>query len=338
MASESHYGLSLVLGGGEVTAQELAKLYALLANRGELRPLRMQLNETESTPVRLLSEEASFITLDMLRQHRRPGDTLAQRSSSLPVYWKTGTSGFRDARSVGIFGPYVLVVWEGNFDGRGNNALVGAEAAAPLFFNIIDSVNASYRACGNRSTRSPTAAAGGHLPRQRRSADAVVPAEGQDRFIPGKSPIKVDSVYRPVVLDIHSGEVVCPPYDAAQTRTEIFEFWPSDLANVFARAGLPKAPPVNRCKDNGVAVGGNAPRITSPLKNTTYTLRQSQQGRDKIAFNAVTDADSKTVYWFVDDIYLGSSASKSRSTGGRSTTGAIAFGQWTIAAAPIRVW
>ncbi|MEX0631316.1 hypothetical protein M8494_00840 [Serratia ureilytica] len=27
----------------------------------------------------------------MLRQHRRPGDTLAQRSSSLPVYWKTGT-------------------------------------------------------------------------------------------------------------------------------------------------------------------------------------------------------------------------------------------------------
>ncbi|HFK4651704.1 TPA: penicillin-binding protein 1C, partial [Serratia marcescens] len=145
MASESHYGLSLVLGGGEVTAQELAKLYALLANRGELRPLRMQLNEAESTPVRLLSEEASFITLDMLRQHRRPGDTLAQRSSSLPVYWKTGTSwGFRDAWSVGIFGPYVLVVWEGNFDGRGNNALVGAEAAAPLFFNIIDSVNASY--------------------------------------------------------------------------------------------------------------------------------------------------------------------------------------------------
>ncbi|MGP2688602.1 penicillin-binding protein 1C, partial [Serratia nevei] len=92
MANESHYGLSLVLGGGEVTAQELAKLYALLANRGELRPLRLRLNEGEPRPVRLLSEEASFITLDMLRQHRRPGDTLAQRSSSLPVYWKTGTS------------------------------------------------------------------------------------------------------------------------------------------------------------------------------------------------------------------------------------------------------
>lgn len=313
MASENHYGLSLVLGGGEVTAQELAKLYALLANRGELRPLRMLRGEAQTPPVRLLSEEASFITLDMLRQHRRPGDTLAQRSSSLPVYWKTGTSwGFRDAWSVGIFGPYVLVVWEGNFDSRGNNALVGTEAAAPLFFNIVDSVNASdpalqepKHAWPKRLRRVDICLASGDLP------TPWCRQKGKTWFIPGKSPIKVDSVYRPVVLDIHSGEVACPPYDPAETRTEVFEFWPSDLANVFAQAGLPKrAPPLNRCRDNGIAVGGNPPRITSPLKNTTYTLRQSQQGRDKIAFNAVTDADSKTLYWFVDDIYLGSSASK----------------------------
>ncbi len=144
----------------------------------------------------------------------------------------------------------MLVVWEGNFDGRGNNALVGAEAAAPLFFNIIDSVNASYP--GLREPKHP-------FPQRLRrveiclaSGDLPTPwcqQKGKTWFIPGKSPIKVDSVYRPVVLDIHSGEVVCPPYDAAQTRTEIFEFWPSDLANVFAQAGLPKqAPPVNRCK------------------------------------------------------------------------------------------
>lgn len=115
MSSENHYGLSLVLGGGEVTMQELAKLYALLANRGVLQPLRMQKSDPiVTTPARLLSEEASFMTLDMLRQHRRPGDTLAQQPSSLPVYWKTGTSwGFRDAWNVGIFGPYVLAVRPG---------------------------------------------------------------------------------------------------------------------------------------------------------------------------------------------------------------------------------
>ena len=314
MSSENHYGLSLVLGGGEVTMQELGKLYALLANRGVLQPLRMQQSDPRpTTPVRLLSEEASFMTLDMLRQHRRPGDTLAQQPSSLPVYWKTGTSwGFRDAWSVGIFGPYVLVVWEGNFDSKGNNVFVGAEAAAPLFFNIIDSISASYPAL--QEPRRP-------FPKQLKRVDICLASgdlptpwcqqKGKTWFIPGKSPIKVDTVYRPVRLDKLTGDVACPPFDEDETRIEVFEFWPSDLANVFAQAGLPKRkPPVNRCKDNGVDVGGNPPRITSPLKNTTYTLRQSQQGRDRISFNAVTDADSKTVYWFVDDIYLGSSASK----------------------------
>lgn len=315
MASENHYGLSLVLGGGEVTMQELAKLYALMANRGVLQPLRMQKTDPQQkTPVRLLSEEASFMTLDMLRQHRRPGDTLAQAPSSLPVYWKTGTSwGFRDAWSVGIFGPYVLVVWEGNFDSKGNNVFVGADAAAPLFFNIIDSITASYpdvqepkRSLPKGLKRVDICLASGDLPTQ------WCQQKGKTWFIPGKSPIKVDTVYRPVRLDKLTGEVACPPYDENGTRTEVFEFWPSDLANVFAQAGLPKRkPPVNHCKDEGVDVSGNPPRITSPLKNTTYTLRQSQQGRDRISFNAVTDADSKTVYWFVDDIYLGSSASKS---------------------------
>ena len=315
MSGENHYGLSLVLGGGEVTMQELAKLYALLANRGVLQPLRMQKSDPRQTvPVRLLSEEASFMTLDMLRQHRRPGDTLAQAPSSLPVYWKTGTSwGFRDAWSVGVFGPYVLVVWEGNFDSKGNNVFVGAEAAAPLFFNIIDNINASYpdlqepeRPFPKRLKRVDICLASGDLP------TPWCQQKGKTWFIPGKSPIKVDTVYRPVRLDKLTGEVACPPYEEDETRTEVFEFWPSDLANVFAQAGLPKRkPPANHCKDEGVDVSGNPPRITSPLKNTTYTLRQSLQGRDRIAFNAVTDADSKTVYWFVDDIYLGSSASKS---------------------------
>lgn len=315
MSSENHYGLSLVLGGGEVTMQELAKLYALLANRGVLQPLRMQKSDLrQTTPVRLLSEEASFITLDMLRQHRRPGDTLAQAPSSLPVYWKTGTSwGFRDAWSVGVFGPYVLVVWEGNFDSKGNNVFVGADAAVPLFFNIIDSITASYpdlqepkRPFLKGLKRVGICLASGDLP------TPWCQQKGKTWFIPGKSPIKVDTVYRPVRLDKLTGEVACPPYEEDETRTEVFEFWPSDLANVFAQAGLPKRkPPANHCKNEGVDVSGYPPRITSPLKNTTYTLRQSQQGRDRISFNAVTDADSKTVYWFVDDIYLGSSASKS---------------------------
>jgi penicillin-binding protein 1C len=38
---EAFYGLALALGGGEVTMEELAGLYAMLANGGELKPIRM---------------------------------------------------------------------------------------------------------------------------------------------------------------------------------------------------------------------------------------------------------------------------------------------------------
>src|SRR5207244_5070036 len=38
---ESYYGLALALGGGELTMEELAGLYGMLANQGMLRPVRV---------------------------------------------------------------------------------------------------------------------------------------------------------------------------------------------------------------------------------------------------------------------------------------------------------
>ena len=71
----------------------------------------------------LLSPQARFLVLDMMRG----GEGLPGSDHS--VAWKTGTShGFRDAWSVGVRGDYVLVVWLGNFNGRGNNALVARKA------------------------------------------------------------------------------------------------------------------------------------------------------------------------------------------------------------------
>lgn len=59
-------------------------------------------------------------------------------------------------------------------------------------------------------------------------------------FIPGEAPNMIGSVYYQVVLDIKSGDIVWPPYDPVQISTEVSEFWPSKLANVFAQAGLPR--------------------------------------------------------------------------------------------------
>jgi penicillin-binding protein 1C len=311
MASEKHYGLALVLGGGEVTMQELGGLYAMLANRGELKPLRLLASDPQVTGTRMLSDEASFMVMDMLRQNPRPDETTGAQPSRLPVYWKTGTSwAFRDAWTAGSFGPYVLVVWIGNFDSTGNPAFVGADAAAPLFFQIIDAIRAERPRLAEPIRHMPAnlkrvqiCLASGELPNQ------WCPQKGMTWFIPGKSPIRVSNVHRPVVIDDSTGQPACPPYAGKRTHVEVYEFWPSDLQHVFAQAGIPRRkPPQNLDCKNAGAPDGDPPQITSPLRGSTYAMRLTQLGQERIAFIATTDADAHALYWFVNDAYVGRSS------------------------------
>ncbi|GGA01631.1 penicillin-binding protein 1C [Dyella caseinilytica] len=310
MASEQHYGLSLVLGGGEVSMQELASLYTMLANQGVLRPLRLRTDDPPVQGTRLLSEEASFMAMDILRQNPRPDDAISMQSMRMPVYWKTGTSwAFRDAWTAGSFGPYVLVVWVGNFDGSSNPAFVGADAAAPLFFQVIDALHAEHvrldepvRHMPGNLRRVEICLASGNLPTQ------WCPQKGMTWFIPGKSPIRVDDIYRPVVIDDATGKAACPPFDDKRTHIEVYEFWPSDLQRVFQQAGMPRRkPPVNPDCGKSESTLGNAPSMTSPLRGSAYTLRLKQLGEERIPFTATSDADVHTLYWFVDDAYVGRS-------------------------------
>ncbi len=311
MASREHYGLALVLGGGEVSMQDLARLYAMLANRGLLKPLRLDASDPQSEGTRVLSAESSFMVMDVLRQHERPDETAGAQPGRLPVYWKTGTSwSFRDAWTAGAFGPYVLVVWIGNFDGSGNPAFVGIDTAAPLFFRIVDAVEAERPSLREPVRPVPAALkqveiclASGELPNQ------WCPQRSTTWFIPGKSPIKVSDVHRPVMIDDATGRAACPPYEGKHVHQEIFEFWPSDLQQVFIDAGIPRRkPPANAdCTDAG-ALDGGAPRIVSPRRGSDYVLRLGQSDRGSIALNAAADADAGAVYWFVDDAYVGRSA------------------------------
>jgi penicillin-binding protein 1C len=308
MASEGHYGLALVLGGGEVSMQELAGLYAMLANRGVLRPLRLRASDPMRAGTRLVSAEASFMVMDVLRQHIRPDESAGAQPVHTPVYWKTGTSwAFRDAWTAGSFGPYVLVVWVGNFDGSGNPAFVGVDAAAPLFFQILDGIEAERPPLAESEFRPPAGLkhveiclASGELPNR------WCPQKGETWFIPGKSPIRVSDVHRPVVIDDATGLPACQPYAGKHVHQEVYEFWSSDLQQVFIQAGIPRRkPPQNPGCTNAGALEGTAPVITSPLRGAAYVLRLADADRRRIAFNAAADADTRTLYWFVDDAYVG---------------------------------
>jgi penicillin-binding protein 1C len=326
LESEEHYGLALVLGGGEVTGEELARMYAVLANGGEGRPIAYTREQSRALagqePQRLLSPEAAFIALDMLRQTPRP-DTGSPAAPA--IAWKTGTSwGFHDAWTAGVFGRHVLVVWIGDFEGASNPAYIGIDAAAPLFLRMVDALRAQGLDPGSVARPQPPdlrrvevcAATGG-------APDALCPVRATTWFIAGKSPLAGGTGHERVWVDARTGRTLCaPPAGAASApgaHAVVVERWGSDMQRLFRQSGLPRrAPPAADCmaaagapaSARGTAPDpespGDAPAITSPLRGVRYEL--SPRSTQPLALRAEADAGVRMLYWFAGDAFLGSAA------------------------------
>ncbi len=298
---ESAYGLSLPLGGAEVTMEDLVRLYAVLPNEGMLRPLRRVQTNAPSVSRRVLSPEAAFLTLDMLSRSARPG--IASPSDGGTVSWKTGTShGFRDAWSVAVFDRYVLAVWVGNFDGRPNAAFIGRTCAAPLLFQIIDSLRAQHPPSRRRPPpqdlnlkRVQFCSVSGQLP----TSHCAHRTEGW--FIPGVSPITDCEVHREVLVDVASGLRVPSDDGTRALRREVYEFWPSDLLGLFQLAGVPRRSPppfLPGTANEALARSGRKPRLISPGREIALT-------NSFVPLCAETEGDVRRVYWFADKSFLG---------------------------------
>jgi penicillin-binding protein 1C len=95
-------------------------------------------------------------------------------------------------------------------------------------------------------------------------------------------------------------------------RPEVFEFWPSDLLRIFRLAGIPRRvpPPDNpACGLTDRSAKGLPPMITSPQPGLVYNLRAAGIGREPLSLSAVTDADARALFWFVNDRFVGKSRS-----------------------------
>lgn len=156
--SPEHYGLSLILGGGESNLWDLCRAYGALAR--ELNHFSQSGKSAENPWANLhfypeaknlpkgknLPEKTHFNvgaiwqTLQTLTQVNRPEHDAAWRHypSARQISWKTGTSfGNRDAWAIGVTPTYVVGVWVGNASGEGRPALTGVGAAAPLLFDVF---------------------------------------------------------------------------------------------------------------------------------------------------------------------------------------------------------
>ncbi|MBL7943979.1 MAG: penicillin-binding protein 1C [Flavobacteriales bacterium] len=151
-----HYGLSIILGGGEASLWDITHAYARLGRAAisgtanEVDITAPQLNHRSylySGPANdypvdpLWNPGAAWCTFQALLEVNRPETELGWQaySGQRPIAWKTGTSfGNRDAWAVGTTPEYVVGVWIGNADGVGRPTLTGVEAAAPLLFRVFE--------------------------------------------------------------------------------------------------------------------------------------------------------------------------------------------------------
>lgn len=335
LKSPEWYGISVALGGAEVSMFELADIYATMANLGMRYDIITNTDTPRGDGKQILTPEAFFITLDMLARQSTPTKNIPfarKQTETLRHYWKTGTSSsFRDAWTAGIFGDFVLIVWVGNFDGTPNNAFSGAKAAAPIYFSLAETVEKYYAANGaplhnnnfmrdnlNISEIEMCDGVGG-------LAGKYCPKTVRAYFIPGKSPIETSSVYRAVPIDNATGLRACT-YDAATTHMAVFEFWDAEYLDMFQRAGITRNTPppfMPGCDLDDIVETRAAPVITSPLDGTRAVI-VSDKNHEPVAFQAVSDMPAAKIFWFLDDEMIGTTLS------GQTFTHHVSIGTHTV--------
>ena len=153
----SQYGLSLTLGGGAVTALDLSRVYATLANGGkrpDLMPI-LQVKDYKGTvleknsPVttQVLDPRVTFLLTDILKDNNARSPEFGFNSylvvkNHSEVAVKTGTSNdLRDNWTVGYNQNYLVLTWVGNNDNSSMSRIAsGITGAAPIWNKIMSSV------------------------------------------------------------------------------------------------------------------------------------------------------------------------------------------------------
>lgn len=154
----NRYGLSLTLGGGEVTMLDMARAFGVFANQGyrvDLHPI-LKVSDNKGkvleeymplpSPIfgkKVIPTGVAFIISHILLDNNARGLAFGLNSElkidNLPVSVKTGTTNdFRDNWTIGYTPSVLVAVWVGNNDNTPMGGLVsGITGAAPIWNRIM---------------------------------------------------------------------------------------------------------------------------------------------------------------------------------------------------------
>ncbi|MEN8121019.1 MAG: penicillin-binding protein 1C [Bacteroidota bacterium] len=298
---EKKLGLSVILGGCGVTLEELTGLYHAFANNGVYTEFNWLQNDSLNSGFNIISQESGYMLTDILTQVTRPDLPLEwQNSADLPkVAWKTGTSyGRKDAWSIGYNKNYTIGVWVGNFSAEGVQELSGSETAAPLLFEIFNTIDYQsdaewYDIPENLEFRLVCSETG-LIPNNfctNLTSDAYIPNISSNR--------KCDHLRKVSVSADTSISYCTSCLPESGYINAYYPNYPPEMISYFETNQLKyrKVPPHNpQCER---IFAEDKPEITSPINNVEYFIDRADTTQILLSCNAANNVDK--VYWYIND-------------------------------------
>jgi penicillin-binding protein 1C len=316
-ADPERYGLSLVLGGAEVTLWDICQAYfnhyQVLTGHDpdSITLVPNSSKETSDQARNYPSKIATWHMFDAMTQLVRPGKerNWEKFESSQVVAWKTGTSfGFRDAWAVGTNGTVLAAVWTGNADGEGRAGLVGSTTSGPIllellrlsdhdqnWLEILKPVEKQYQIC----TRSGF------------KASNLCPSEKLD-LPPAADRLAICEYHREIRIDPGTGLQVnssCLPVYQSEVDT-IFNL-PLAQAYYYQKKyrGYKPAP---LWKEDCVSKDDSSIEILYPTENRQIFIPRDGSKVQKVILQANHGQEKSKLFWHLNDQYIGSTVSDHR--------------------------
>lgn len=300
------YGLSLTLGGGEVTLYDMTYAYSVFANMGQMngRPIfpdqrRPGFRTLDPTLVLRVEDQQgtilweygkgntfnnnvvvepslAYLINDILSDEEARIPSVGANSALLlsrPSAVKTGTTNdFRDNWSMGYTPQFVVGVWVGNTDNspmQGMPALVGA---APIWHGVMEYAHQDLPIetwpQPDDITEMTVCQVSGLLP------TSYCPTQ-QEIFRKGSEPSTYDTVFQPFSINKETNLLATVYTPANLVEERVYEVLPPEAADWVREAGIPQ-PPTEYDTLNAPSTVGNV-AIIDPVPFSyvkgTITLR-----------------------------------------------------------------
>ncbi|MCF6319589.1 MAG: penicillin-binding protein 1C [Proteobacteria bacterium] len=137
--------LSLALGGGGVTMQQLVGIFSSLGRQGKSADIRLTVND-KLKQYSTMSEGSAWIVQNILSHVPMKKIRSRYIDSSNIVAYKTGTSyGSRDAWVIASNKKFTIGIWLGQADGSALENNSGRQAAVPLLQQVLAILPADWQ-------------------------------------------------------------------------------------------------------------------------------------------------------------------------------------------------